>query len=518
MVTGYSGPESREWTPVAERPHRSRRWVVGGALTLVVLLGAGAAVWKFAPPTSGGAGSPESLALDLVAAVREENPLALSELIAPGDASGAVNFVLALRDALGQLGYDAGENGSGLLDGIAVEERGVEASVEPLADGVALMTFTGGIVGGESTGADPGVLLSAVSDEDFSSWSDSVDIDEIDDPLNSLIAVEEDDRWFVSPSSTWASWYLNESALEGDWSVEVNTAQFATPEDALTGFIDGATAAAVDGDIDALARVVPPTLGRAISALADAYRDDIETTDLAALAVDSTSFSFQETDGGMLATVDSARATGEYEGDYFEANVEGGCADFGSNDRRCLTYFTNELSVDGWGSAIIPTKILVREVTGGWLVDPFGSVLADLTDRVGSSSSKQLVTGLAFEFPALADRAEDVDVVGIGNSRIELDPELESESPWGAVFGWPVGHGAVWLELEVAAAREYVVSFEPDRSGVVAAFQSGRKLEMDWDKYEASDGIERWSFTPSSAGSVRLYVGGEGGPTDITIE
>lgn len=205
--------------PDAPRGHRGGRLALVAGI--VALVGVVAAALGTMLGGSGGAGDPEGAVRQFLDAAAQEDILAAMRLLPPSEVGsapelyGLVVRVLQKNDQLGPKGAP--------LAGVDVRIDDLELSTTTLADRVGRVEITGGTleVRVDASGVDPRIRAAIessggeVEDDSFTITADEVG-DRLADltapiadqlggrPLQalSLVAIEQDGRWYVSPEYT----------------------------------------------------------------------------------------------------------------------------------------------------------------------------------------------------------------------------------------------------------------------------------------------------------------------------
>lgn len=279
-ATGSVEPTSGE-PPWAIAPHPEpspkpfwrRRWVIGTAIGVVVLLVAGGAgTWWFVSSRFGGASTPTAAAERLASSVENVDPVALYGALAPSEISELQpSFEKIAASHPQKDGVDVAKLLDGIHKAITVTPANMTFRTETIADGVERVTWTKGSVkisGDEkalanalfaaeeplmrdslkASGRSPSDIDQQVADS-RSSFVGSVRLPQTIDSKNynpelSVVAVQEGGGWYISPLMTIAdAWARSVQRNEGRnvpalGDHVVDARQFSTPQDAAKALAD----------------------------------------------------------------------------------------------------------------------------------------------------------------------------------------------------------------------------------------------------------------------------------------
>lgn len=452
------------------------------------------------------------MALDLVAAVRENDLVAVADLVAPDDVAGVPDLVRALGDVASGFGYEPRDNGSGLVDGVTVPVEDVTTRADLVADDVAVVDFTGGTGRGI---LDPTLSTGPLSALSNIRYDESNPVDFGGREFPSIVTVRQDGRWFVSLSGTWLRLRAAEAGrgvdtVAGQWTHSPESVSFDSPESAVSGFFDAAVTFLNGGSIEPLAAALSPMQGRTLLAYRDTFENDLRSNDLTSFDVEYSDIVVEETDWGARASVDGLVVSGVDDGSSFEASVSGACAvESSGGDAVCV-----DEGFDGFPVSVSSSNIVVRESLDGWVVDPLGSVTIGPADRVRASSPEQTAVRWGGLMPDLVSKLESVDeMITSGENEVYLDAELVSGSPW---FMRALGEseGAAVVEVPIRNDKPLVVAMNRHPAAWVSLYDSGEFVAAE---YSADREEETWTFERSWTTTARLIVRGPSGPATVTI-
>lgn len=395
--------------PAPSRRGRSRRRIaVAAAGTLAVVGVAGVAattLWG----SSAGASSPTDAVDDLMTSLAAEDPVGAVNALAPSE----LRFVRSLvddaadaSDGTGEVADRARENGididpDDLIPGLDVQIDQLEYDEIELAPDVHRVEIRSLDV---SWTFDPRALLDAVDVETLTDGAITReqlldDLDELDTTSGSfderdlevdgvdpfLMAVKEDDGWYVSPAYTVLEYIRVLNDLPSADYSEPTVTGAASQAEAMETTIE----AWANGDVDRIIEALPPSQYAALYAYRDAL-DELAGDGVTSTDVDATVQLDQVTtfDDERGTGVNIARGTIELQIDdgYSETTVrleiDGACVDAAAESdddqddaRFCLDDFGD---YDGPFENGVPGIdrfwLVMREESGGWFVDPLGTI------------------------------------------------------------------------------------------------------------------------------------------------
>lgn len=262
-----------------------------------------------------GAGSPEAAVETMFSAIGDEDLLGVLEALTPGERRALRPTVETLADELQRLGI--------LGDGVALDDiSGVDITIEDLAlesdelaDGIAAVTVTGGVIGLESVPDDLpiGDNLRSLIEEGGGDVGEAEYSDEGDlgDERIELVAVEEDGGWHVSLAYTLAEVLRRDSGLDlPDFAAGVEP----DGADSAEAAVEGMLRSAVGLDLEAVIAGLAPDEAGALQDYAPLFLPDVEAgaADLAEsgfeLALDELDLSSEGADDGATrVTLDAFR-------------------------------------------------------------------------------------------------------------------------------------------------------------------------------------------------------------------
>lgn len=383
------------------RPRKRTGPLVAGALLVLLAFGlAGFTVWQVFFSAEGGAESPEAAVTELFEAGAEQDGVAALRLLNPDEVRGADEVWESVQERMDDA--EMVEDGEVTGTHIAVED--VDVEVEELSDHAAKVTVTGGTV---AVTVDVDQLPPRLADlaegaagEQGSTYTEEMQLVEIRELLDLpadpfLIAIEDDGRWFVSPTATVAEYVaLATTGHGGDWSayeagLERDPATAAEPEEALSVLADSFALDDLHGFADALppgqAAVLRPYLGFLEDALLDEglpeLRASFDGADVAAGA---------ERDGLVRLDLEQVRfdlaAVGSTGGSA--AGLDGMCGWAESISGQRVEGCLPEEVARATGEDNV--FVMVRETAGGWQLDPLATVIAWSDAAVRHISSEDL--------------------------------------------------------------------------------------------------------------------------------
>ncbi|MEO0493260.1 MAG: hypothetical protein AAF081_07580 [Actinomycetota bacterium] len=170
------------------------------AAVAAVVLVAGGTVLAFGALTAdGGAESPEAALEQAIAAINDEDIVALAAIMEPSERSTLFEVGFDFVDELVRLDVLDAEIDLAGVDGIDLELTGFEPRVERPGNGLAHLYLGSGVVAGEiDVAAMPlGALVLDRLDADQRSMTET-DLETVDPATTPLVAVERDGRWYLS--------------------------------------------------------------------------------------------------------------------------------------------------------------------------------------------------------------------------------------------------------------------------------------------------------------------------------
>ncbi|WP_062515872.1 hypothetical protein [Demequina gelatinilytica] len=431
----------------ATRPRPRGRVVAGIVAGVVVLaLAAGGAFAYFT--FLHGAGSPQSAVEKLVDGALSGDMVALGTSIAPSERELfqdlADGFDEIAQQRLGGVA-DAEESFDveAILDTVDVDLRGMVYETEELAEGVAVVRITGGVIeadvdkgpfidavmeqyeaaataGLEEMGYDPSMIDSELDTarDAIDSWVDEtfpwtfdiaqvleeqaehVDPDAGDLSPLAFVTVDEG-GWYVSPMLTVAELasYAAVGRVDHGGAV-VDALAFATPEQAVTGTADAVEEFFSTHDLEALAAVMPLPERRLLSIYGEPLLDEVDWSGAPELTLDITDVDVA-TDGGravaeVLAFLVAVEPT------------DGGSPSTVRYDDGCMTVETSyqeELCLSDAPPlemlGIDDLTLTVLKEGDGWLVSPFatlGDYLVRVTEGYADASEDGSLEELMYGF------------------------------------------------------------------------------------------------------------------------
>ena len=391
-----------------ENPKRSglkSPLVLGGiaAGLLVVAMGT-FTVFQFLG--GGGAGSPEEVVTTLEAAINAQDPVLAATVIDPDELPMLVELMTEFEGARERTGL----GGSGPVSGTDVEVTDLELDVDELAPNVARVTLTGGqLSAGYDVEDAPDPIRNLVDEDDRDRReSGSVSVDDYEDEVGaelSAIVVKKNRGWYISPSLTTADLLVeasNDDYKSGDFDEYGEVDFFAEGAESPAAVLEEISDAVASGDPEEVAAQLPSDQGQAAVVFQDAAEQLLSES---TFSDDGDSGSFDRNrwklgrtqthtekgpNGTTRLVIDSGKAdVVDDDGDKYAVDSDGWklCAKAPGDDRECVNVLTGETGdQDGWGSDA-PTSdhhaevhgdapsLLMREVDGGWKLDPVATLL-----------------------------------------------------------------------------------------------------------------------------------------------
>lgn len=277
--------------------------IVAGAVA-AVMLGGGAFLALNAGAAEGGAETPEAAFEAAIAAVENEDLIALAEIMAPAERSTVFEAGFDFADELARLNVlDEGVDLSD-ISGVDVEFTGFEPTAEFPGNGLAHLYAGAGIIDIEIDVAQL-PLGSLIADRlDAEQRSTTVSESEVVDPTSTpLVAVQRDGRWYLS------LWYtvaenirLDVDAPLPDLGRRPATIGGDTPEDVVRRMMDDAVAL----DLRRLIGSMDPEEMAVLYDYSPLFLDEVETAANDVLA--------SARDGGWSWGIDDVQLRSEVDG------------------------------------------------------------------------------------------------------------------------------------------------------------------------------------------------------------
>ena len=310
----------------APTPRRRKGLIIGliaGASALVLATGGGIIAWNVLTAQAAGAATPSAAAERLFTGVIGVDLMRVAGSISPAEAQ----IVLPSLEALNELGEESDvETTEALADLAAALEVTVTEELvwdeHEIAEGVTRVTLTAGAV---EVDGDPEAIADAVmrfaeplaraygdasglSDGDFDrqlaemrdeliaeiELPQTVTVDDIRDETDTdpyVVAVQENNAWYVSPVLTSAEYALMQQsgadALERSDvpGPTIDGARFDSPEAAIDGVNEGLEEFALTGAIEKYAAALPLAERRLVSLYASSFADAAGTPAMTAFDI-----------------------------------------------------------------------------------------------------------------------------------------------------------------------------------------------------------------------------------------
>ncbi|WP_460578311.1 variant leucine-rich repeat-containing protein [Glaciibacter psychrotolerans] len=386
---------------------RTKPWIIGGAIALVVLL-AGGGAWAYAGIFSklGGASSPQAAVSKLLNGAAELDMLSIYGSLSPAE-------VGSFKAAVEKLGTLESENEDGTqidyqktleraMKSMSVSMTDLEFDTEEIAEGIATVALTAGEL---RVDADADALLDTMFEavrpqlvaqyESFGYDSDAIDLElertrasaaddltevlpysltakEVSDELGrdfTLVTVNEGGSWYVSPLLSlgeMAFQQRGDNAKRGKLVAASAVENYATPEEAVGGLATAVAKFVQTGRSTSLAAALPLAERRFVSLYGETWGAGINgstTVDIGDVDVSAV-----ESGGVARIELDNLSVYGNSGSGQWQVDLSGICAvaDFGYSDSRgCL----DDIPVlDKLGASDI--RLIAVKEGSGWFVSP----------------------------------------------------------------------------------------------------------------------------------------------------
>lgn len=395
---------------MTKRRRSSRPWgkiAVASLTTVAVLAGAWVAYGYF---TAGGASSPEEAVSTILDGVTSQDPLRIASVLSPSELPLLAEMLAEVGAARERI--DGGKVGTP-VPGMEIEVSKVRLKTKELSPRVNRVTISSGrIQGTVKSKSLPSVARSALIglDKDTLKWK--LDVNDIEDDLDngiSAIVVEQGGGWYVSPTLTAADLFVSwdrQHLDNGDFDAFGEVDEFDTGAEDPDGAVEALADAISSGELSNLVAALPSDQAQVAVVFGDALQAllerDVESDAGAGRLPDGwaklKSFDSHQEDGPadmVRVVIDSAKVTAS------EPDDSGDQHDFKLDGLKLCETGRRTCDVDVSASrAPLAGKIdkalggsvslMVREVDGGWKVDPVASVL-DIATRL----VKQVDKGVA---------------------------------------------------------------------------------------------------------------------------
>jgi hypothetical protein len=505
-------PPGPPGVPPAPRATRGRGLIVGIIVVLAAVLTFGAGFWAVRSfLMNGGSDSPEAAAESLIAALVAQDPVAAGSVMNPAEVRELPALITEAVDKSREVGVSTGDS---IVPGLRVQVDDYRLEVDEEGDGVARVTVRDPRFRVSFNGADLASSDSRLrTEEDLVDTDASIDQDDMGEDVEDtglmLMVVDDGDGWYVSPGMT---------ALEYAWQLGAFGSGGEPDYDAYRDEVDSVdgspepvdvpldvASAVSDGDIEAVIEAMPSDQFRIMNVYGRLVRDWLQSE------LDQSSFSpgdFEledveliEQDAGsarrLVATSVEYRDGGEdVDEDYgdperaagrngcvplIEARL-GGCVSAGSLLGRLLA----QADLDR-------PSVIVREVDGGWKLDPVATIV-DWGRR------------------AVAVITPDVVSAALESTSGEVHALAQPDSPAKVSLG---DRGFAVVELGTSPGSDYVLGVTFDESAddvgnIRVTTPSGDSLDVEWL------GADHLSFR--AEGPTRLFIGGlESDIEEVTV-
>ena len=360
------------------------------------------------------ANTPEDAVRNLVTAINEEDVLGALDALAPSERDLLRDTLVDVTGELRRL--DVLDDGADLngVRGIDVEVNNLDLATTELGDGVSLVS----VAGTATYRVDPSELPigSFVKEQTDGDLPDPVSETETIEGL-SLVAVEEDGRWYVSLLYSIADDARRDAELPVPaFGSGVEPEGAESPEAAVRAMVDAGRTL----DARRAIALLPPDEAAALHDYAPLFLDDVEEAAAEAressftLDVKTLDLSVDREGDEASVKVDRMVVEATSDGDRLRVAFDGRCITYSSDDdeeqRTCnqpggplasslLLPFTGlgmgtaddvEGADDEGSSAALGLAIVVVERGGEWYVSPIRTVLRPLVDGLRALDRQDL--------------------------------------------------------------------------------------------------------------------------------
>ena len=261
--------------PTAETGKR-RPLLVGLAACAIVAVGLAAifAVRQFNGGTAGGAGSPEALADEMMAAMEGEDVLGLIDLMLPGERESLGEPMIDTVAELQRLEILSSDIDLGALDGfgIVIEQHTTEVESLGVDDVVMLHMSADAAITVDGDEIPMGALITDRLSEDVLVEMRGSSVTEADTLEMSMAAVRHDDAWYVSLLYTAAEAARTEAGVGAVPAAGIGAVGADSPEGVVDLF--GEHLAAFD--LRGMLQLLDPAEAEALQRYAPLFLDDAE--------------------------------------------------------------------------------------------------------------------------------------------------------------------------------------------------------------------------------------------------
>lgn len=490
--------------------------VVGVALAVVA--GAGYAVTT-AMTEPAGPQSPDEVAEGLVAALENDDMLAMIELMAPAEREAYLEPGMDLLTEIARLEEQSFDpNGPIDLPG-EFTVTDVTYEIESLGGGIYWLTTTGGEITGVITPDDIPGWMKAMSDEPIEADEETVDLAE--DPLEFAI-IAEDDGFYWSMVYSVAELIRSETELAApDFGNGLVPVGAASP----TETVDVAIRSLLDFDLDGVATQLDPREFRAFYDYAPLFMDDANEM-VEGISVEAQEQGFEvemndlvlsqgESNGRTIVYLDRMVLTYQTSGDAgpVVATYEDGCLVTEAPGQETTDSCDVEMG-DEWAcfvgpNAEVKTGITVVERDGRWYLSGVPTVIGSYTDvlrAIDVDGWKQLKSDLRGIFGLGADGLysgllgstetahTDFEPVGPaiteGIDETPVDPAVE-EDP---IDPGPPDLPADFAEIDSASVAHGYMPFPEDPASSYANFALDIGTPVTLTLFSGVGSAELWEY------------------------
>jgi hypothetical protein len=379
---------------------------VGAVLVVIALLSGGFVVYRYV--TRGGADSPEAAVKTLATAIGKQDPALAATVLDPDELPLLTDFlgeVTKLRSRLG-----GGNNGSPVT-GLQTRISGLRVTARSLGSDASRVTVRSGHV---VASVDP-ASLPPVGKSLLFNWNThrarwTADVADLEDDFDhglSLIAINRDGGWYVSPALSAADLlvgYRNSDLDAGDYGVLKSKEDFDDGASSAQDALDDLGDAIASGDPQKLLAALPSdeaqfgvVYGDAMEQFLKRYLSEGRLPKNWARLQDYDVKTEDGPDDTTRLVIHSARFEGPTDDPRRDQRPE----DF---EMRGLTVCQARESNCPLSAAAIDTplgkavskalggsvSLIARQVDGGWKIDPVASAF-DLATRLTKAVNRQLV-------------------------------------------------------------------------------------------------------------------------------
>ncbi len=433
--------------------------LLGGvaAGVLVLIMGGWTAFQFFG---GGGAGAPEEVLTTMAEAVNAQDPVLAATVVDPDELPMLVELMTEFEGVRDRTGMGA----SGPVEGTSLSVEDLEVEVDDLAPNVARVVLTDGELSARYDLSDAPKPVQRFLHKDDRDRRDSgkVSVDDYEDEIDaelSAIVVKKGRGWYISPSMTTADLLVEsqgDSYTSGDFDEYGKVDFFAEGADSPAAVLEELSAAVASGDPEEIAAHLPSDQGQAVSVFSDAanqlFEEQFSSDDGRSGTFDRNRWELDRAEthteegpnGTTRLVIDSGEASVvDEDGDAYEVESEGWelCGQASGEDRECINVLTGRSGdSDGWGDDAPIAQlgvevlgeapsVLVREVDGGWKLDPVAtaldlgvSLMGKIDQDYVEAATLQPLGGPDVEMPAGQDEAEVIfDAAGFASLAVSTE-------------------------------------------------------------------------------------------------